>query len=183
MTLGILVINIFVGVLFVLIWGVLSYVASSETEFKSFFFGGLANFVFFIGGVLASYLSSLIKPVASPATQPVAQKNGFSVMVSLYVAIATICANDLTNIFSERFTNSLGRLERLGTISFQPDGYRDIQIYAGRDCVAHAQQQPISGGVQDQTHLIGPGRAARCAVGGESGVVHFDQVSACPRAQ
>ena len=55
MTLNALIISCVVGVIFTVIWGVLVYVASNGNDFKSLFLGGLANFVFFIGGLFASY--------------------------------------------------------------------------------------------------------------------------------
>ena len=44
------------------------------------------------------------------------------------------------------------------------------------DGVAHRQDQPVSGGVQDQAHLVGQRAATAGAVGGELGLVQFDQV-------
>ena len=41
---------------------------------------------------------------------------------------------------------------------------------------AYGEDQPISGGVQDEPHLIGERRAAAGAVGGELGLVQLDQV-------
>jgi hypothetical protein len=57
MTVTALLISCGVGLIFVLVWGLLCYVASSAIEFKPIFFGGLANFVFFIGGYIASYIA------------------------------------------------------------------------------------------------------------------------------
>ena len=42
--------------------------------------------------------------------------------------------------------------------------------------VTQRQQQPIGGGVQNETHLIGERRAATGAIGGKLGLVKFDQV-------
>ena len=41
---------------------------------------------------------------------------------------------------------------------------------------ARGENQPVSGGVQQQPHLIGQRRAATGAVGGELGLVQLDQV-------
>ena len=42
--------------------------------------------------------------------------------------------------------------------------------------VAHCQDQPVSGGVQDQAHLVGQWTAAAGAVGGELGLVQMIDV-------
>ena len=44
------------------------------------------------------------------------------------------------------------------------------------DGVAHGEDQPIGGGVQDEPHLVGGGGPAAGAVGGELGLVQLDQV-------
>ena len=41
---------------------------------------------------------------------------------------------------------------------------------------ARGENQPVSGGVRQQPHLIGQRRAATGAVGGELGLVQLDQV-------
>ena len=43
------------------------------------------------------------------------------------------------------------------------------------DGLADGEDQPISGGVQDQPHLVGARAAARGAVGSELGLVQLDQ--------
>ena len=42
--------------------------------------------------------------------------------------------------------------------------------------VAHGEDQPVGGGVQDEPHLVGSGSPAAGAVGGELGLVQLDQV-------
>jgi len=42
--------------------------------------------------------------------------------------------------------------------------------------LADAPEQPVGGGVQDQPHLVGVGRAARGAIAGELRLVAFDKV-------
>ena len=56
------------------------------------------------------------------------------------------------------------------------------QIARLRDGVAHGEDEPIGGGVEDKADLVGERRAAAGAVGGELGLVQLDQVlglSAC----
>jgi hypothetical protein len=52
---------------------------------------------------------------------------------------------------------------------------RQSRLRAG-DGVAHRQQQPVCGSVQDEAHLVGKRRATTGAVGGELGFVQLDQV-------
>jgi hypothetical protein len=42
--------------------------------------------------------------------------------------------------------------------------------------VAHRQDQPVGGGVQDQAHLVGPRAAAAGAVGSQLRLAQLDQV-------
>jgi hypothetical protein len=44
------------------------------------------------------------------------------------------------------------------------------------NCVADGEDQPIRGGVKDQTHLVGERTAAAGAIGGELSLVQLDQV-------
>jgi hypothetical protein len=52
-----------------------------------------------------------------------------------------------------------------------------------RDGLLDAPHQPVGGGVQDEAHLVGIGRAARGAIAGQLGLVALDQVLGLPRAQ
>jgi hypothetical protein len=53
-------------------------------------------------------------------------------------------------------------------------GFRQIALRWNG--VSDAKHQPMGGGVQDKTHLIGERGAAGCAVGGELGFVRLDEV-------
>ena len=63
-------ISLAVGIVFVFVWGIFSYIASSGGEFKSFFVGGLANFVFFFGGIVSTYLAAKGTQESSVAAIP-----------------------------------------------------------------------------------------------------------------
>lgn len=127
-------ISLAVGIVFVFVWGIFSYIASSGGEFKSFFVGGLANFVFFFGGIVSTYLAAKGTQELSVAAIPLLSSEhngGFSVVVALYIAGATTFAFLTMNLFSDAFTNSLGRMKALGSLVFTPEGYRDAQVYFG----------------------------------------------------
>ena len=132
---SVLAINVGVGLVFVLLWGLLSYVASSEAEFKSYFFGGLANFVFFVGGCVAAYLSSVSASKDFPQpTHPVVAIPGayaLDAVGAVYVGLATTFVLLLINLFQEGNNRSLEKLRSLRTVDFTPDGYRDLQLFLG----------------------------------------------------
>ncbi len=134
MTLTSVLISLAVGILFVFVWGIFSYIASSGGEFKSYFIGGLANFLFFFGGVVSTYLAARGTQEPSVTAIPLASSehnSGFSVLVALYIAGATTLAFLVMNLFSDAFTNSLERMRALGSLVFTQEGYRDAQVYFG----------------------------------------------------
>ena len=126
-------ISLFVGAIFVVIWGIISYIVTRQGEFKGVFLGGMANFLFFFGGVLAPYIAGLIHAPAGPAPAPVAGTQGaaFSVVVVIEVACATTLAVLVMNACAGGFTNALERMKSLGSVSFTAQGYRDTQMYFG----------------------------------------------------
>ena len=134
MTLTSVLISLAVGILFVFVWGIFSYIASSGGEFKSYFIGGLANFLFFFGGVVSTDLAARGTQEPSVTAIPLASSehnSGFSVLVALYIAGATTLAFLVMNLFSDAFTNSLERMRALGSLVFTQEGYRDAQVYFG----------------------------------------------------
>lgn len=135
MAVSALIVSFLVGILFVVIWGILSYVASNGTEFKSFFLGGLANFVFFMGGYISSYLQQFTDTRIDENNTVLVEianvKPATTVAVAIYVSISVLIAILILNVFHQGFCNSLARMEKIKSISFTSDGYRDIQIYAG----------------------------------------------------
>jgi hypothetical protein len=135
MTLSSVLISLAVGILFVFLWGIFSYIASSGGEFKGFFVGGLANFVFFVGGIVSTYLATrgTQEPtsVAAIPLSPSALKGESSVVVALYIAAATTLAFLVMNTFLDAFTDGLKRMKALGSLVFTEEGYRDAQVYFG----------------------------------------------------
>jgi hypothetical protein len=128
--------NLAVGIIFVMIWGILVHLASDGTEFKSLFLGGLANFVFFVGGLVAAYFSKFLPGgTVSSSMAPVSPArsglSSFSIPIMIYVAVATTGAVLVLNFFCNVFTNSLDRMEALNSLSTTPEGYRDAQLYVG----------------------------------------------------
>src|SRR5450432_168173 len=77
-------------------------------------------------------------------------------------------------------TNAAGRLGDTGGDFEKPEPDRCElgrgQITRLRDGVAHSEDEPIGGGVENEADLVGERRAAAGAVGGELGLVQFDQV-------
>ena len=88
---------------------------------------------------------------------------------------------------SEGKTDAGGGLDDTGCDLEKPEPDRvefgRCQITRLRDGVAHGQNEPIGGGVEDEADLVGERRAATGAIGGELGLVSLIRFSACPRAQ
>ena len=44
-------ISLVLGSVFVILWGIVAHIVTRRGEFRSVFLGGLANFLFFFGGI------------------------------------------------------------------------------------------------------------------------------------
>lgn len=84
-------------------------------------------------------------------------------------------------------TDAVSGLADAGTDLQRPDaqgGELDLGLELGLgDVVAHGQHQPVGGGMQDQAHLIGQGRAAGGPVALEMRLCSLIRFSDWPRAQ
>src|ERR1700757_4548792 len=81
---------------------------------------------------------------------------------------------------SEGETDAGGGLDDAGCDLEKPEPDRvelgRCQIARLWDGIAHGEDEPIGGGVEDEADLVGERRAATGAIGGELGLVQLDQV-------
>jgi hypothetical protein len=129
-------ISILIGSVGLGIWSLLSFVFSRDVpEFRSLFFSGVANLLFFflLYIALASHLERPTK--RAPVRDPSIISNGalavFDLPSIFYFAVAITVGMLLLNILANGFINALNRLESIKSASFTAEGYRDIQIYFG----------------------------------------------------
>jgi hypothetical protein len=134
MTIFTLGLNVFLGIVFVGVWGLLSYVASKETEFKPLFFGGLANFVFFIAGYVVTYLSQHSGgsfAENAPAAQGTGSRPAIDIVAVICIALGIIVSIVIVNLCNEGFTASLNKLIAAKAVTFHGEGYNTIQMFGG----------------------------------------------------